>query len=53
VGIDCPDIRTVIYFGTLGTVEGYVQESGHAGRDGNPATASIFYGKPPKVHQHR
>jgi len=45
MGIDCSDIRTVVHFGT---VEEYVQESGRAGRDGNSATASILYGKPPK-----
>ena len=48
MGIDCPDIRTVVHFGTPGTVEEYVQESGRAGRDHNPATARMLYGKPPK-----
>jgi len=48
MGIDCPDIRKVVHFGTPGTVEEYIQESGRAGRDHNPATACILYGIPPK-----
>ena len=48
MGIDCPDIRTVVHFGTPSTVEEYVQESGRAGRDSNTATARMLYGKPPK-----
>jgi len=48
MGIDCPDIRTVVHFGTPSTVEEYVQESGHADRDSNTATARMLYGKPPK-----
>lgn len=48
LGIDCPNIRKVIHYGTPGTIEEYVQETGRAGRDGEPAKACLFYGNPPK-----
>jgi hypothetical protein len=43
MGIDCPDIRRVIHIGPPRTMEEYFQEAGRAGRDGNPATSTIYY----------
>ena len=37
MGIDCPDIRQVIHWGTPEDADLYVQEIGRAGRDGNQA----------------
>ena len=46
MGIDCPDIERIIHWGTPGTLEEYVQETGRAGRDGRQAKAILLYGKP-------
>jgi ATP-dependent DNA helicase RecQ len=43
LGIDKPNIWRVIRNGVPENISAWVQESGQAGRDGNPATATIFY----------
>jgi RecQ family ATP-dependent DNA helicase len=43
MGIDKADIRTIIHAGLPGTVEGYYQEIGRAGRDGAPSRTFLMH----------
>ncbi|WP_250031193.1 RecQ family ATP-dependent DNA helicase [Paractinoplanes maris] len=43
MGIDKPDIRTVVHAGVPGSLDEYYQEVGRAGRDGHPGAAVLVH----------
>ena len=43
MGVDIPEIRRIIHVGPPRSIREYFQETGRAGRDEKPATATLYY----------
>lgn len=53
MGIDVPDVRIVVHAEAPGTLEGWWQEAGRAGRDGGPCRGVLLWSPKDAVLQQR
>ena len=50
MGLDCPNVHQIIHWGPAEDLEGYVQQTGRGGRDGDLCLATLFWKKGDQQH---
>ena len=51
-GIDLPDVRKVIHIGLHNDIKGYIQETGHGGRDVSMCEAILYRKQSRKIDRN-
>lgn len=43
MGVNVPDVRVIVHWGAPHSIQGYMQQSGRAGRDGKTSLSVVYY----------